>query len=322
MIDRSIAPKYSVVIPVYQVEAFLPDCIDSVLSQHTQAPYELILVDDGSTDRSGGICDAYAAQDSRVRVTHIENQGVSHARNLGIQLARGRYILFLDSDDYWEPDFLQTMDAITETDPDMAAVGCARVYEDGRREILHLPVIPAGEPGADFLQSLFDRQKTPFYYSVCYAYRREFVLANGLYFPEELKVSEDFTQIMRAIPLASGITGCDRPVYNYRIRGGSVTASVTVKKLMDNLTSKASFFRQYPTASMANIYADNAALAAQLPREEWPQVAAFLKNNRDIWRHVSQTSLKLGGLLVACLGDCVGASVYQKLRKLARLIRS
>ena len=89
----------SVVIPVYNVEKYLKECVDSVLKQ-TYFSYEIILVDDGSTDASAKICDEYAAKDSRISVIHKPNGGLSSARNTGLQKARGAYVYFLDSDDY------------------------------------------------------------------------------------------------------------------------------------------------------------------------------------------------------------------------------
>ncbi len=91
-------PKVSVIVPVYKVEKYLPECIDSILAQ-TFTDFELILVDDGSPDNSGKICDDYATRDSRIRVFHKENGGVSSARNLGLEHACGEWIIFVDSDD-------------------------------------------------------------------------------------------------------------------------------------------------------------------------------------------------------------------------------
>ena len=93
----------SIIVPVYKVESYLPRCVDSILAQ-TVSDLELILVDDGSPDRCGAICDEYAARDSRVRVIHKENGGLSSARNAGIDIARGQWLGFVDSDDYITPD--------------------------------------------------------------------------------------------------------------------------------------------------------------------------------------------------------------------------
>ncbi|MBR4889950.1 MAG: glycosyltransferase [Clostridia bacterium] len=95
----NITPKISVIVPVYNTEKYLHRCIDSILSQ-TFTDFELLLIDDGSKDSSGAICDEYAAKDSRVRVFHKENGGVTVARALGVSMSKARYITFVDSDDY------------------------------------------------------------------------------------------------------------------------------------------------------------------------------------------------------------------------------
>ncbi len=100
-----MTPKISVIVPVYNVEKYLPRCIDSILSQ-TFTDFELLLIDDGSPDNCGKICDEYAAKDSRVKVFHKSNGGVSSARNLGLDNAQGEWITFIDSDDYVEQNFL------------------------------------------------------------------------------------------------------------------------------------------------------------------------------------------------------------------------
>ncbi len=107
-----LSPAISVIVPVYKAEQYLPRCIESLLAQ-TFSDYEVLLIDDGSPDRSGEICDEYAQGDSRIRVFHQKNQGVSAARNKGLQEARGTYIGFVDPDDWVLPDYLQHLhDAI------------------------------------------------------------------------------------------------------------------------------------------------------------------------------------------------------------------
>ena len=92
--------RISVIVPVYNVEKYLCKCVDSILVQ-SYTNFELLLIDDGSTDSSGLICDEYAAKDLRVRVFHKQNGGLSSARNVGISIAMGEYVIFVDSDDYW-----------------------------------------------------------------------------------------------------------------------------------------------------------------------------------------------------------------------------
>ncbi len=114
-------PEISIIVPIYNVEEYLSDCLDSILSQTFQN-YEVICVDDGSTDKCGQIADKYALKDKRITVIHQENKGVSCARNVGIEKAAGKYITFCDSDDYLHCDFLKIMhELITKHDVDMVS---------------------------------------------------------------------------------------------------------------------------------------------------------------------------------------------------------
>ena len=121
----------SIVVPVYNVEKYLRECVDSLLAQDFQ-DCEILLVDDGSTDSSGDMCDAYARQDGRIRVIHQENQGLSGARNTGIEAAQGEYLLFVDSDDYLPEGTLSTLHALAvEHDADFVAGTFLRLFENG-----------------------------------------------------------------------------------------------------------------------------------------------------------------------------------------------
>ena len=109
-----VMPLVSVIIPIYNTEKFLPLCISSVLNQ-TLTDIEVLLVNDGSTDGSGKICDEYACKDQRIQVIHTLNQGVSHARNQGLETAKGEYIAFMDSDDWIETDMIATLYQLIRT---------------------------------------------------------------------------------------------------------------------------------------------------------------------------------------------------------------
>ena len=124
-------PAISIIIPVYNAENYLRRCIDSVLSQ-SFTDFELILVDDGSKDKSPQICDEYASQDTRVRVIHKANGGVSAARNDGLDIAKGEYITFIDSDDWVERDYLSTLS--NYRDYDIVFFSHRLIYEDGYPE--------------------------------------------------------------------------------------------------------------------------------------------------------------------------------------------
>lgn len=124
-------PELSIIVPVYKVEKYLPKCIDSILAQ-TFRDFELILIDDGSPDNCGKICDDYAARDSRIRVIHQENAGVSAARNAGLDIACGTYLGFVDSDDWIEPEMYETMIATAkEKQVDVVVCGIKYCEENG-----------------------------------------------------------------------------------------------------------------------------------------------------------------------------------------------
>lgn len=121
----------SVIVPVYKVEAYLDKCVGSIVAQ-TYKNLEIILVDDGSPDRSGEICDEWAKKDPRIRVIHKENGGQATARNAGMAVATGKYIAFVDSDDWIDPQMYQSLhDTMITTDSDIVSCGAKRVWLDG-----------------------------------------------------------------------------------------------------------------------------------------------------------------------------------------------
>ena len=129
----------SVIVPIYNVERYLEKCIDSIIAQSCQ-DLEIILCDDGSTDGCGAICDRYAAQDDRIRVIHKPNGGLSDARNAGIEIARGSWYVFIDSDDFITPDTVERMHtAAVSTDSQIAVCNMIRIYDDGGTEPFYRP---------------------------------------------------------------------------------------------------------------------------------------------------------------------------------------
>lgn len=129
----------SVIVPVYKVEELLPQCVDSILNQ-TFRDFELWLVDDGSPDRCGEMCDEYAAKDARIRVIHKPNGGLSDARNAALDKVTGEYITFVDSDDWLPPDSFQTMyDALVKNGADVAVGNMLSVTDEGEEGKFYWP---------------------------------------------------------------------------------------------------------------------------------------------------------------------------------------
>ena len=115
-------PLFSIIIPAYNAERYLPSALDSVLAQKASS-YEVVLVDDGSTDATAEICDGYADRYDSIRAIHIENSGASRARNMGLHDARGDYVLFMDADDLWKPELLAEVSQLAADEPDMILFG-------------------------------------------------------------------------------------------------------------------------------------------------------------------------------------------------------
>ena len=129
---------FSIIIPVYNVEKYIDQCIQSVLSQSFQ-DIEIILVNDGSTDNSSWICDKYAEKDDRIRVIHKVNEGPAMARNVGIDCARGQYIMFLDSDDFWCQGYLAEVVKKLEENPEVDVI-CTKYIKYYGQEVNHIPL--------------------------------------------------------------------------------------------------------------------------------------------------------------------------------------
>lgn len=218
-------PLISVIVPVYNVEQFLPRCVDSILAQ-TYQNLEIILVDDGARDASGRICDEYAAKDTRIRVIHKENGGLSSARNAGIDAARGEYLAFVDSDDWIEPDTYQHM--LERMVQYGVKLVCAGRYDvNGKTGEKTLGLCPKQETcitaeemlGRIFLWDGCDSSAwDKLYHRSLFA---EFRYPVG-------KICEDVATTYKIVLLAGQAVLCDKPVYNYYHRPGSITTEKTI----------------------------------------------------------------------------------------------
>lgn len=222
--------RFSVVIPVYNVEPYLRPCLDSLRAQ-TWTDWEAFAVDDGSTDGSGAVLDAYAAQDSRIRVIHQANAGVATARNLALGRTGGEWIVYLDSDDVLHPRALEFFDqGVRQTaDADLVSLGCVRIGETAE---------PSWD-GADRPQwqvldvrsSFSDETVGRSFVQTAYRSAR----LGDLRFPA-LCYGEDVVYFLQALIRSDSVVTAACPVYGYRQRGGSaVHAKSTKRQMLDDL---------------------------------------------------------------------------------------
>ncbi len=220
-------PKISVIVPVYNVERYLARCVDSILAQG-YANLDVILVDDGSSDGSGALCDAYAARDPRIRVIHKENGGLSSARNAGLDAAEGEYLAFADSDDWIEPEMYGTMLSLMEQYN--AQVVCAGRYDvDGGTGEKAVGLCPREEcciTGEDLVGRIFLWDSCDS--SACdKLWRRD--LFGSFRFPQGM-VSEDVATIYRILLNAERAVLCPKPFYNYYHRPGSISMETVISE--------------------------------------------------------------------------------------------
>ncbi|MBR6308413.1 MAG: glycosyltransferase family 2 protein [Lachnospiraceae bacterium] len=211
----------TVVIPVYNVKPYLEECFLSVINQ-SYSCLDIVVIDDGSTDGSGKVCDEWGEKDSRIRVIHQANSGLSAARNAGIDAAGGQYIAFLDSDDYYETDTIKDLYNCAQRNNADMVVGCGRwVSEEGN------PLDERSYNGSERILSkeefwgLFCDQQD-FVVAWSKLYKKE--LFDTVRFPEG-QINEDFGIARFVVDNANQIVYLNKSVYNYRIRQGSILRS-------------------------------------------------------------------------------------------------
>jgi glycosyltransferase involved in cell wall biosynthesis len=218
-------PSVSVIVPVFNAEAYLSECLQGLVDQSFR-DFEIICVNDGSTDGSRGILGQFAASDDRVRIIDQDNEGPSAARNGGLAIATGEYVMFLDADDFFEPTMIEEVYGRSkEHDADICVFRVRRLSPDTAALVdadwsLRMELVPERLPFApDEMDGHLFRFCTPAVWNKMF--RRSFVEAAGLEFPPELRRAEDVPFTWMALALATRITVLDRALVNYRAQHDS-----------------------------------------------------------------------------------------------------
>ncbi len=225
--------KISVIVPVYKVENYLEKCVDSIRNQ-TFSDIEIILVNDGSPDKCGQMCDEYANIDSRIKVIHKENGGLSDARNAGLKIAIGDYIAFVDSDDYIEPDMLEKLyEACKKYHVKMAGVDLAYVFENKNDRVEKSNHTSTVMSSNDFFKLMLNVDL--FLRTGVWNKLYEKTLFSDVCFPKG-KVYEDVGTMYKLVFKCDYIAYISEPCYNYlKERNGAITAGMYSKKEYDRL---------------------------------------------------------------------------------------
>lgn len=224
-------PMISVIIPVYNVEPYLCKCLDSVLSQ-SFSDYEVVLVDDGSTDGSAEICKAYQLRDSRIRYSYKENGGLSSARNQGLEISQGSYVTFIDSDDYIEPEYLCTLyRLIKDNDADISTCFYNIESKKGTRPWSDVDAEENVFDSRAALLRLFSSKEIDVC-AVCKLYKKS--LFKEIVFPEG-KLFEDVGTTYKLLGQANAVAVCHKPLYHYVMRDNSIVHKVD-ERIFDRAT--------------------------------------------------------------------------------------
>jgi len=276
-------PKISIIVPVYKVEQYIHECVNSILAQSFK-DFELILIDDGSPDRSGKICDEYALKDSRVKVIHKKNGGPSTARNLGIKMAKGIYLGFVDSDDMLNKYMYEKMynEAILNN-ADIVACGFTEInhFTGATRESL----APFGDEITierneikKKLENYLSKNKILGYACMWNKlYKRSYIQENNLLVNENLKIGEDLCFNLKALYSATKISAVSESLYTYRRINSE---SIMIKKEEGfNLILAA---RQEFLRTLKEIKISNDVYKKCLQYENFQNVSGYIELIKDV----------------------------------------
>lgn len=234
-----MSAKISVIVPVYNVESYLERCIDSLIHQ-TLEEIQIILVDDGSTDKSPSICDAYAEKDKRILVIHKENEGQGIARNYGLKNATGEYVCFLDSDDYYDLDTCKELyELMKKTKADMGCFGYQIETQEG--QVVRIPRIKESEYSGEAFRKEFvlhyfgdepEKDDLRGFSSCMSIFRRDIIIENEVCFPSEREyLSEDTIFSLRFCEHAKRAVTTSKIYYHYCQNPASFSQAFHVERL-------------------------------------------------------------------------------------------
>ncbi len=315
---------FSIIVPVYNIEKYLCECAESVLKQ-SYSDFELILVDDGSKDQSGQLCDSLAEKDSRVRVIHKPNGGLSDARNAGVRAANGEYILFLDGDDYIADESLEYISKCVLDTPKPVDV----VFLEANKFFPNGEVVPLGDgcqadgiigkSKQEVMSHLATRPKYPG--SACTKLiRKKVILDNDLYFEKGL-LSEDIDWTIRLLQCSEVFSYCGHDHYYYRQnRDGSITNTVKKKSVEDlfyivkkwsNRDTSIPYQREI-NACMAYEYMIVLYYLACLTKEERAELFPEIKKLTWIMRFAATTKTKLVAAMCKVCGVGMTSAVLRQ----------
>lgn len=216
------SPKISIVIPVYNVEQYLSECLNSILAQSYRY-FEVIIIDDGSPDNSGIICDAYAEKDSRIHVLHQKNSGVSVARNNGIRLSQGEWITFIDSDDWVDENYLESFNLFAECE---LSIQGHKTFKNVGQSIIEVRDFEEVEISLSKDYKSIAKNNLLSYGTICSkAYRKDIIKKYKINFKESISYHEDHIFFLQYLQHINNVSLHESVGYNYRITNNASSLS-------------------------------------------------------------------------------------------------
>lgn len=312
--------RFSIIIPIYNTEKYIDICINSILNQDFK-DFELILLNDGSNDNSGNICDTFAKIDSRIILINKENSGASDCRNIGMKKAKGDYILFLDSDDFFVEDCLRKIDQdiYKNMNAEIFMGKFNFYYEDSglsrTTEFNYDSNKLESSDTDDILAYLLEEVPEQIWSVWRNIYKRDFLISKNLLFNKELILGEDIDFVIRTIIVAENVGSIEYPIVNYRImRSESITNTLNLKKICDSIflsrhwinyakdnvektTSKQSIYNRF-AYSFAALFLHYSKLQVNEKR----QVKKLLKDNDDLLKFSNRRDIKIVNRVYRLLG--------------------
>jgi len=270
-------PKVSIIIPIYNVEEYLPNCIESAIGQ-IYRDIEILLIDDGSTDGSGRICEEYAKQDSRINVVHKENGGLSATRNLGVETATGEFVLHLDGDDTLPLNAIEILvNKQAEGDFDLVVGNLTAVYSNKIEYVKSIFI----EDKQEYLGKIVGDLSFP-HFVTGKLIRKNIYTKHNIRAKEGVNVGEDLQVLSKLIYFSNSYASVDHSVYNYYrfINPNALTGKITLGSIKQDIASMeivAEFFKQNGEVALSN-----KMLATETKKmPEWLYILCINKRNAE-----------------------------------------
>ena len=267
--------KVSIIVPVYNVELYLKECLNSLIKQ-TYKAFEIILIDDGSTDLSGKICDDYKLKDNRIKVIHKKNGGVSSARNLGLSSSKGEYILFVDSDDYVEKDYIKTL--VKESN-NCDLVCCSYYTEFLNKKINNKICNKSIVINTIEAQEKIYNQDSFSGFLWNKLFKKDIIDSNKLKFNESIHMCEDQLFIVQYLLKVNSIKLIPNMLYHYRMRKGSIVWNNGSKKRLTVFDSYKLVNQIYNKNNINNIFFKKSLYEELIHNKKKFNIKKFLLDN-------------------------------------------